>query len=81
MLMLAIHSLVPWEDQLRSHPVYVQSAISAAQVCILIPSKLENDLTNIPKIWVQLHDDPSLVKKYSPSGRLYIETNLFYHRP
>ncbi|KAJ3482804.1 hypothetical protein NLI96_g6742 [Meripilus lineatus] len=42
--------LVPWEDQLRSHPVYVQSAISAAQ------------------IWVQLHDDPSLVKKYSPSA-------------
>ncbi|KAF8999912.1 N-terminal acetyltransferase A, auxiliary subunit [Hymenopellis radicata] len=45
-------NLLTWEDNLRSHPVYVKAALSASQ------------------IFVALHDDPSIVKRFTSSEPL-----------
>ncbi|TFY67170.1 hypothetical protein EVJ58_g1798 [Rhodofomes roseus] len=46
--------MISWEDRLRSHPAYIHTAINASKCHI--------------KIWVQLHDDPSIAKSNSPGA-------------
>lgn len=66
--------MVTWEDRLRSHPAYVHAAIAASEVSKTVHFASVNQCRLLgvmrAQIYVQLHDDPSLVKKSSPSCKL-----------